>query len=59
MFSFILSLPVYKGYELQQLRIPVKGSYSDLRIRGKEVLGIDFEENIKALQSQIYGLVKE
>lgn len=55
LFSLILSLPSYRKYELQQWRVPINGSYTDLRIRGMEVLGIDFEENINEIQSRIYG----
>lgn len=55
-FSMILSLPSYAKYDLQQWSIPVSGSYSNLRIRGMAVLGIDFEENIRELQRRIYGV---
>lgn len=53
-FSMILSLPSYAKYDLQQWSIPVNGSYSNLRIEGMAVLGIDFERNIGELQRRIY-----
>ena len=55
-FSMILSLPSYAKYDLQQWSIPVSGSYSNLRIGGMAVLGIDFEENIRELQRRVYGV---
>lgn len=55
-FSMILSLPSYAKYNLQQWSIPVSGSYSNMRIRGMAVLGIDFEKNIKEIQTRIYGV---
>jgi LCP family protein required for cell wall assembly len=54
-FTLILSLPAYIGYDIDQWSIPMSHSYSSLRIRGMEVLGIDFEENISELQGRIYG----
>lgn len=54
-FSLILSIPTVSGYELKQSRIPVDGSYTNLRIRGMAVLGIDFEENVKELYDTIYA----
>lgn len=55
-FSMILSLPSYAKYDLQQWSIPVNGSYSNMRIRGMAVLGIDFDKNIKEIQKRIYGV---
>ncbi|NLZ81307.1 MAG: LytR family transcriptional regulator, partial [Clostridiales bacterium] len=53
-FSLILSLPAYSGYELKQLSIPVKNSYSFMRIEGMSVIGIDFEKNIEVMYNEIY-----
>jgi LCP family protein required for cell wall assembly len=53
-FSLLLSLPSFKGYTRVQWSIPVDGTYSFLRIRGMDVIGIDFEANIKELQARIY-----
>jgi LCP family protein required for cell wall assembly len=54
-FTLILSLPAYIGYDIDQWSIPMSHSYSSLRIRGMEVLGINFEENISELHGKIYG----
>lgn len=54
-FSLILSIPTVSGYEIKQNRIPVEGSYNNLRIRGMSVLGIDFEKNIQELYDTIYN----
>jgi len=57
--SLILSLPKLSSYDLMQCRIPIDGSYKPLIIRGMEVLGIDFEENIDELNKVIYGEIEE
>lgn len=54
-FSLILSLPSYKGYELKQWSIPVDGAYSFMNIRGMAVLGIDFDKNIQEIHNRIYA----
>lgn len=54
-FSLILGLPSYKNYSIEQWSIPVNGSYQFLRIRGMDVIGIDFEKNIQEFQTRIYG----
>ncbi len=53
-FSMILSLPKYAGYEISQSHIPADNSYQFMRIRGMEVITLDFDKNIKALQEQLY-----
>lgn len=53
-FSMILSLPGYAGYDIKQCHIPVDNSYQFMRIRGMEVIALDFDKNIKALREQIY-----
>lgn len=55
-FSMILSLPSYANYDQQQWSVPVSGSYSNMRIRGMAVLGIDFDKNIREIQKRIYGI---
>lgn len=54
-FSLILNLPAYRKYKLEQWSVPAEGTYSFLKIRGMDVIGIDFEENILQLQEKIYG----
>lgn len=53
-FSMILSLPAYAGYDIRQWHIPVDNAYQFMRIRGMEVITLDFAKNIKALKEQIY-----
>lgn len=53
-FSFILNVPSYRKYDLEQWSVPAEGTYKFLRIRGMDVIGIDFDENINKLQSKIY-----
>lgn len=55
MISLILDSGTILKYDLETDRIPVDGSFKDLVIGRKMVLGIDFEENRKALQDIIYG----
>lgn len=55
LFSLLLSAPAYKNFALTENRIPVDGSYKYMTIRKMSVLGIDFQKNIKALRSGIYG----
>lgn len=54
-FSLILGLPSYKNYNIEQWSIPVKDSYQFLRIRGMDVIGLDFEKNIQEVRTRIYG----
>lgn len=53
-FAQILKLPDYMKYKYDQWGIPMQGTYKDLNIRGMEVLGIDFEENINELRRKVY-----
>ena len=55
MLSLVLDAPTLLGYELESWRIPVEGTYEDMRIDGKAVIGIDFEANRDALYDIIYG----
>ena len=58
-FTMLLSLPSYTGYELKQWSIPVNDSYTFMRIRGMDVIGIDFTENINEIQKRIYNIDSE
>lgn len=53
-FSMILSIPKYAGYKMDQSHIPVDNSYQFMRIRGMDVITLNFDKNIKALQEQLY-----
>lgn len=54
LFSLILKVPAYSKYNLEQFSVPAEGTYNFLRIRGMDVIGIDFEENIAELHDKIY-----
>lgn len=53
-FSMILSIPKYAGYKMDQSHIPVDNSYQFMRIRGMDVITLNFDKNIKILQEQLY-----
>lgn len=54
-WSLVLSIPALQNYEIEQWSIPYNNKHDSLRIRGMQVLGIDFKENKKQLQDKIYG----
>jgi len=58
-FTFLLSAPSYMKYDRLQWSIPESGTYKNMTINKMAVLGIDFEENIKDLQTKIYGEASE
>ncbi|NLO47004.1 MAG: LCP family protein [Clostridiales bacterium] len=53
--SLLLKLASYKSYDINQLGIPLSGSYAFVNINSMDVLQIDFEENGKAIKNMIYG----
>ena len=52
-----LSLDVAKLvlFDLEQSSVPIEGTYNDAKIRGMEVLEVDFETNRRYLKKKIYG----
>lgn len=52
----LLSIPTYTDYQINQFCIPVQGSFRNRRIRGMEVLCIDFKDNRKQLNSKLYHI---
>lgn len=54
-FAMILKLPSYAKYDMQELRIPVEGSYNNVKINGMSVLEIDFDKNIDEIRRKIYN----
>lgn len=52
--SLILSLSEYMEYDYASFGIPMEGTYENMKIRGRQILAIDFEENIKELRRLIY-----
>ncbi len=45
----------YLNYDIEQLRIPINGSYKGGVYKGAWVLRIDFEKNRKALYNAVFG----
>lgn len=52
----LFSVPSYADYKINQFCIPVKDSFANRRIRGMDVLCIDFKENRKQLNSKLYHI---
>ncbi len=52
----LISLPSYTEYEVNQFCIPVQKSFTNRRIRGMEVLCIDFADNRRQLNSKLYHM---
>lgn len=55
LMSLIVNMPSYKNYGVNQIGVPVSGSYSGAMINGMSILQIDFEKNITAITDAIYG----
>ncbi len=55
LIDLILGSVSYLSYDRVQLRIPADHTYSNMRIRGMAVLGIDFDENRRLMYKTIYG----
>ena len=53
--DILLDSPTYLKYELVSNRVPYDGAWKDMNINKMAVLSLDFEENIKRLQEDIYG----
>lgn len=45
----------YLGYDVEQFRVPMDGTWWNEDADGQEVLGMDFAANIAGLQNTIYG----
>lgn len=55
LIDLVLGSVSYLSYDRVQLRIPADRTYSNMRIRGMAVLGIDFDENRRIMIDTIYG----
>jgi anionic cell wall polymer biosynthesis LytR-Cps2A-Psr (LCP) family protein len=53
--SLVLQSLTYLKYPEMQERVPIDGSFTDATIDKMDVLKIDFDKNIAALKSGIYG----
>ena len=54
--ELLLLAPKYRGATMQQMTIPIKGSYGGMRgLGGRSLFSVDFDTNAKALREFIYG----
>lgn len=53
--SMLLHAGEYLNYEIDSGRIPIDGSWSNLRINSMAVLGVDFAKNKEYWQERVYG----
>ena len=55
--ELLLLAPKYRGATMQQMTIPIKGSYGGMRgLGGRSLFSVDFDTNSKALREFIYGV---
>ncbi len=55
--QLLLLAPKYRGVTIQQMTIPIKGSYGGMRgLGGRSLFSVDFDTNAKALREFIYGV---
>ena len=58
--ELLLSAPKYRGVTIQQMTVPIKGSYGGMRgLGGRSLFSVDFETNAKALREFIYGVTAD
>lgn len=55
MTMLILKSVFYLGYDMEECRIPMDGTWWNADANGQEVLGIDFEANIQGIRQILYG----
>ena len=55
MTMLILKCVFYLGYDIEESRIPMDGTWWNEDANGQEVLGIDFEANIQGIRQVLYG----
>ncbi|MDE6313260.1 MAG: LCP family protein [Lachnospiraceae bacterium] len=46
---------MYMGYDMEQIHLPLDGTWENAKISGMEVLKIDFEANIAGFKEAVYG----
>lgn len=58
--ELLLLAPKYRGVTIQQMAIPVQGSYGYMRgLGGRSLFSVNFDTNAKALREFIYGIAEE
>lgn len=55
MTMLIFKSLLYLGYDMEENRVPMDGTWWNEDVNGQEVLGIDFEANIQGIRQMIYG----
>lgn len=53
--SLLLNAFDYMNYDIQELRIPADGTFTNEYINGMSVLSVDFDANMQLLQQTVYG----
>ena len=46
---------MYMGYDIEQIHLPLDGTWENAKISGMEVLKIDFDANIQGFKDAVYG----
>lgn len=55
--ELLLLAPKYRGVTIQQMTVPISGSYGGMRgMGGRSLFSVDFDSNAKALREFIYGV---
>lgn len=55
--ELLLLAPKYRGVTIQQMTVPIKGSYGGMKgLGGRSLFSVDFDTNAKALREFIYGV---
>ena len=55
--ELLLLAPKFRGVTIQQMTVPIKGSYGGMRgLGGRSLFSVNFETNAKALREFIYGV---
>lgn len=57
--ELLLLAPKYRGVTIQQMTVPIKGSYGGMRgMGGRSLFSVDFDTNAKALREFIYDVTE-
>lgn len=51
----MLRMPELVNYDMEQLTVPAEGTYSYVTIDHKNVIGVDFDENVALISEKVYG----
>ena len=55
--ELLLTAPKYRGVTINQMTVPIKGSYGGMHgMGGRSLFSVDFDTNAKALREFIYGV---